>query len=151
MFGTRADTIVNFAYLVTLIAPFAAFFSLRLVRKGQHDMHKRIQIALITVCVMAVCALEIRIRLAGGPAQLIKESPYAGAGLMRAVATIHIVGAVLTYLIWCWLVFTSYRLHRSKLPGAFSRKHKITGWVVIGGLCFTALSATAVYTLAFIA
>ena len=149
--GTRADAIVNCVYLVTLMAPLVAFLSLRLVRKGQYDAHKRVQIVLLIVCVLAVGALETRIRLAGGSGSLLEGSPYAGSGLMRTVATIHIVGAVLTYAVWCVQVLASYRLHRSKLPGAFSPRHKIIGWVVIGGLCFTAFSATAVYTLAFVA
>lgn len=31
------------------------------------------------------------------------------------------------------------------LPGAFSRRHKRVGWVVLGGLGFTAASATGMY------
>ena len=150
MLGTRADIVVNLAYLVTLLAPFVAFLSLRLVRKGRHEAHKRAQTGLLTVCVLAVVALEIRIRVAGGSATLLEGSPYAGSDLMRVVAAVHILGAVVTYLVWCWLVFSSRRAHRSILPGPFSRKHKMAGKIVIAGLSFTTLSATAVYTFAFV-
>ncbi|MEW6738161.1 MAG: hypothetical protein AB1489_43205 [Acidobacteriota bacterium] len=149
MFKTRADIVVNFTYLVTLIAPLVAFFSLSLVRKGEHNVHKWVQIALLTICVLAVGALETRIRLAGGSGTLLQGSPYAKSGLMRSIWIVHVLGAVSTYLVWGWLVITSYRRHRAILPGTFSRRHKMAGWIVIGGLCFTALSATIVYILAF--
>jgi hypothetical protein len=151
MFGTRADFIVDFAYLITLVAPLVAFYSLLLVRRGEQEAHRRAQLILFSVCVLAVVALEIRIRLAGGSGALLEGGPYGGSGLMRVVATVHIFGAVLTYVLWCWLVIASRRRHRSSLPGTFSRKHKITGRIVIGGLCFTTLSASVVYTLAFVA
>jgi hypothetical protein len=151
MFGTRAYLIVDFAYLVTLMAPLIAFFSLRLVRIGKQDAHKRVQTLLLTLAVLAVGALEIQIRLVGGSATLTQGSPYAGSGLMRYTAAVHIFGAVMTYVVWLWLVITSRRLHRSALPGTFSRRHKTMGWVVIGGLCFTTVSASAVYFLAFVA
>ncbi len=151
MFGTRAYFIVDFAYLVTLMAPLVAFFSLRLVRKGRHDIHKRVQTLLLTLAILAVSALEIQIRIVGGSQALIHGSPYAGSGLMRYTAAIHIFGAVMTYIIWLWLVIISRRLHRSSLPGNFSRRHKTMGRIVIGGLCFTTISASAVYFLAFVA
>jgi putative membrane protein len=151
MFGTRAYFIVDFAYLVTLMAPLVAFFSLRLVRKGQHNAHKLIQTLLLTLAVLAVGALEIQIRIVGGADALTQDSPYAGSGLMRYTAAIHIFGAVMTYVVWVWLVIISRRLHRSALPGTFSRRHKTMGWIVICGLCFTTVSASAVYFLAFVA
>src|SRR5262245_47147989 len=124
MFGTRAYFIVDFAYLVTLMAPLVAFFSLRLVRKGKHDIHKPVQTLLLTLAVLAVSALEIQIRIVGGSQALSQGSPYAGSGLMNYTAAIHIFGAVITYVIWLWLVIISRRSHRSALPGTFSRKHK---------------------------
>ena len=149
MFGTRADAVVDFAYIVTVLAPLFAFLSVRLVRQGRQAAHMRVQTALLAVCALAVVALEIRIRVAGGAGKLVAGSPHAGSALMNAVAAVHICGAVATYLVWGWLVFLSRRRYRSLLPGAFSRKHKIAGRIVIGGLCFTTLSATAVYRLAF--
>jgi hypothetical protein len=63
---------------------------------------------------------------------------------------IHIVVAVATYALWTWLVVTSRRRFPIELPGRFSRRHRQLGTLVFGGLCFTAASATAVFTLAFV-
>ena len=148
--GTRADPVVNLAYLVTLAAPFAALLSLRLIRIGKHNLHRRAQIALLTICVLAVMALEIRIRVAGGAGALVRSSVYAGSTLLTWVAAVHIIGAVITYLLWIGFVFVSNRSYGSSLPGAFSRSHKTGGLLIIGGLSFTTVSATVVYFLAFV-
>ena len=149
MFGTRADAVVDSAFIVTVLAPLVALLGVRLVRQGRQEAHKRLQSALLVVCALAVVALEIRIRVAGGSAKLVSSSPYAGSTLLNCVAGVHIAGAVSTYLVWFWLVLVSRRRFGSRLPGGFSHKHKIAGRIVIGGLCFTALSASAVYRLAF--
>ena len=151
MLRTRADVVVNLAYLFTILAPLVAFFSLRLARRGRQDAHKRVQTLLLTACALAVVALEVRIRLAGGSGALLQGSPYAGSRLLFTAATIHILGAVATYLIWGWLVIISRWRYHKALPGGFSHRHKIAGWLVISGLCFTTLSATAVYFLTFVA
>lgn len=147
MLRTRADVVVNLAYLFTILAPLVAFFSLRLARRGQQDMHKRVQTLLLAACALAVAAL----RLTGGSVALLQGSPYAGSRLLLTVATIHILGAVATCLIWGWLVIISRWRYNKALPGGFSRRHKMAGWIVVSGLCFTTLSATAVYFLTFVA
>jgi putative membrane protein len=151
MLGTRADPVIDLVYLVTLAAPLVAYLSLRLVRAGRQQAHRRLQTLLLTTCVLAVSALEIRIRLASGSGGLMQGSPYAGSRLFWAVTIVHILGAVATYVVWCWLVLASRRRHGTILPGPFSHRHKTAGLFVIGGLCFTTLSATAVYFLAFVA
>lgn len=151
MFTTRADLVVNFCYLVTLLAAPAASLTIRFVRQGRFELHQRMQTLLLVICYVAVVALEIRIRVAGGSGSLMAGSAYAGTSVLRLVATAHIAGAVVTYAVWGWLLFTSRRAFRKTLPGPFSKTHKRCGWMVILGLWFTAISATAVYWMAFVA
>jgi hypothetical protein len=151
MLGTRADLVVDLVYLVTLAAPLVAYLGLRLVRSGRQHAHRRVQTFLFATCVLAVVALEIRIRFASGSGGLMQHSPYAGSRLFWAVMIVHILGAIVTYALWGWLVFASRRRHGTILPGAFSRRHKRVGLIVIGGICFTTLSATVVYFLVFVA
>jgi len=151
LLSTRADWVINFCYLVTLAAPVVCFLSVRAVRRKQYRKHYRMQTALLAVCVLAVLALETHIRIAGGSGSLVAGSPYAGSPLFRGVAAVHIGGAVLTYVAWIWLVLVSRRAFGRTLPGAFSSTHKRVGWGVISGLSFTAVSATCVYYLGFVA
>jgi putative membrane protein len=151
MLQSRADLIVNACFFVTLLAPVFATASIPMARQGRYESHRRIQTWLLGVCYVAVLALEIRIRLAGGSGRLLAGSPYAGTTLLATIATVHIGGAVATYLLWGWLLFASRKAFRKTLPGAFARSHRLCGWLIILGLWFTAVSASAVYYFAFVA
>lgn len=151
MFSSRADLVVNGCFFVTLVAAPVATYTVRIARQGRHELHRRIQTLLLSVCYIAVLALEIRIRVAGGSGGLMQGSAYAGSALLRTVAAAHILGAIGTYAIWGWLLFASRRRYQTALPGTFSRTHKRLGWTVMLGLWFTALSATAVYWMVFVA
>jgi putative membrane protein len=151
MFGTRAHVIVDLTFCVTLVAPALAFASMRLARGRQLELHRRIQLALLALCVAAVLALEIQIRLAGGSGALVQGSPFAETALMRTALWLHMGGAVLTYAVWGTLAGVSVARYRRVLPGRFSALHRRAGTGVFAGLCFTAVSAAVVYTLAFVA
>jgi putative membrane protein len=150
MFGTRASLLVDCTFVVTLLAPMVVLGSLRLARNGRHDAHRRIQIGLLVVCVLAVLTLELCIRLAGGSGAFLSQSSYAPPRLARALLAVHIAGAVATYAMWGWLAFASQRRFRESLPGSFSRRHRRAGKLVFAGLSFTAISAAAMYSLAFV-
>lgn len=150
MLGTRADLVMDLALVVTLLAPLVVMVSLRLVRAGRHHAHRRTQIGLLVVCSATVLALEVSIRLAGGSGAFLAQSSIDRPGLLRALLLVHIAVAVATYAGWAWLAVASHRRFGAALPGSFSRRHRRAGRVVFGGLCFTALSAAAVYTLLFV-
>src|SRR5688572_26002696 len=98
MLLTNAPLIVDLAYFVTLVAPVVAWKSVSLARRRDYRGHRRVQAWLLSIAVGMVVALEIQIRLAGGSGALLRASSYAGTTLLGIVATIHIAGAILTYL-----------------------------------------------------
>ena len=151
MFGTRAWFVIDLTFLVTLVAPLVVVVSLALARRRRLDAHRRLQIGLLVVCIAAVLALELCIRLAGGSGAFLMQGGARHPGLVRAVLAVHVTCAVATYAAWTWLAVASHRRFRRALPGSFSRRHRRVGRLVLSGLCVTALSAAAMYTLAFIA
>jgi len=150
MFGTRAWFLIDLTFLVTLVAPLIVLVSLALARRRRLDAHRRLQIGLLIVCIAAVLALELCIRLAGGSGAFLMQSGVRYPGLVRAVLAVHVICAVATYACWTWLAVVSHRRFGGSLPGSFSRRHRQMGRLVFRGLCITALSAAAMYTLAFI-
>jgi putative membrane protein len=100
----------------------------------------------LTICWLCVLGLELRIRLAGGSGALIATTT-SHQTLARRLLGVHIVGAVLTYVIWTGLAIASTRRFRSTLPGTFSRRHRQLGWCVFAGLVFTAATASGMYIL----
>jgi hypothetical protein len=148
--GTRAGAIVDLTWLVTLLAPLVVYASSRMARRRRFALHRRVQIGALVVCWAAVLALEVRIRVAGGSGSFVEMAPPALQAGVRWLLLVHIAGAVATYLLWTWLAVVSWRRFGKALPGAFSRTHRRLGWWVLGGLCFTAASASAMYLTAFV-
>ncbi|SRR6266700_5999938 len=150
MLGTRADLAVNFAYAVTVMAPPLSWTAVRLAKQARYDVHRVLQISLLSLCIAGVLTLEARIRMSGGSGVLIRQAHVQNPALARGILDVHIAAAVITYSIWCYLAIASWRRYRSELPGTFSRRHRRLGWLVFAGLCFTTVSASVVYWLAFI-
>jgi hypothetical protein len=146
----RLDPVVTATYVVTLCAPVAAYLSIRWVRLRDHERHRLVQAVLLVVCWFSVLALELRIRLGGGPGLFVERAPPALADAAHRLLGVHIAVAVATYALWSWLVVASWRRYRGALPGSFSRRHRRLGTVVFGGLCFTAASASGIFTMAFV-
>lgn len=147
----RIDSIVTASYAITLAAPFVVYASLRAVRRGRHDLHRLIQSVLLVVGWIAVLALELRIRFAGGSGSFLEQAAEPVRAWAARLLAVHIGIAVLTYAVWTWLAVVSRRRFGERLPGSFSRRHRSLGLLVFGGLCFTAASATGMYVLVFVA
>ena len=146
----RADAVVTATYLVTLAAPIAAYASFRHAHRGDHDRHRLMQGVLVGICWIAVLALEIRIRLAGGSGAMIEGAPDAARVWAQRLLIVHVGVAIATYIAWTWLAIASWRRYERRLPGSFSRRHRLFGTLVFAGLCFTAGSATGMYVLTFV-
>lgn len=150
MLFSRADLVVDLTYASTLVAPVLTYVSARWARRGDHARHRRMQTVLLVACFAMVIALEVRIRVAGGSGALLAGAPPGMRTMARALLAVHVIGAVLTYLLWLWLLIVSRKRYGTRLPGDFSRTHRRLGWVIFGGLVFTAASATGMYALAFV-
>lgn len=146
----RADLIVNFSYFASLIAPGVAIYSVRRAKQRRYVQHRNLQLALLAFCWLAVLLLELKIRSSGGSGALIKSAATEYQGMARQLLLIHIGVAVLTYGLWTALVVLSWRRFRTQLPGAFSRRHRQLGWLIVSGLGFTTISATLMYVLTFV-
>jgi len=146
----RIDAIVTATYVVTVVAPFASLASVRLARRGAHDAHRLAQATLLVVCWIAVLALELRIRFAGGSGAFLAQASAPVQTWAGRLLIVHIGVAVATYVTWTWLALASWRRFGAQLPGSFSRRHRRLGWLVLGGLGFTAASATGMYALVFV-
>src|SRR5262249_22390174 len=146
----RLDPVVTAAYFVTLSAPVAAYISIRFARRHSFDGHRLIQCVLLVMGWVAVLGLELRIRFAGGPGVFVERAPPALVDWAHRLLGVHIAVAVATYALWTWLAVASWRRYEGSLPGRFSRWHRRLGTAVFGGLCFTAASASGVFTVAFV-
>lgn len=138
-------TIMTLVLILTLAAPFAVLYAVSLVKKGNYEGHKKVQIITFVVCVLGVLLLEGLIRVSGGSGSLAGKSPYAGSAVFKTILYAHIAGAVLTYILWIIQMIFSIRTFKKTLPGNFSGKHKTMGKILVFGLFYTAITALIVY------
>lgn len=146
---------------VVFLAMFAVLpllgLSIYLVKQKKYALHKRINLVLGGVLLVAVLAFEIDMRFFTDWEVLAKDSPYfreqskwtsvAGLALI-----IHLCFAIPTLLLWIYVITQAVRNFPSPpTPGAHSRAHSKTGWLAAGGMFMTALTGGVFYYLAFVA
>lgn len=131
--------------LVTIIAPIICYHAIAKARKGEFNSHKKIQTGVYILCMSSVIVLEILIRMSGGSGSISSESSHSHKRIYKTIMMIHIIGAVVTYILWTYLIVKSNRTFQKTLPGQFSGSHKRIGIAIFIGLIYTGLTASIVY------
>lgn len=137
--------------LLSMAAPFIALYAIRLVRKKYFKRHIQIQKRLFWTCVIGVIILELRIRFEGGSGSLVSHSEYVDTLFFKLILIAHIIGAVLTYIIWGIAILQAHKnlKMKKKLPGKYSKTHRRLGYGTVIGLFYTAITAFIVCIMAF--
>lgn len=138
--------------LLTLISPFVAIYAVSFIKKGNLKKHAKIQMILFISCMVALIILETQIRLNGGSGSIVQQSQYYGTPSFKIILVAHIIGAVLTYVIWAIIIFITHLKYRKRqrLERNFAKLHRILGFITIIGLIYTAITALIVYIMTFI-
>lgn len=102
--------------ILSIIAPFVSLYAVSLIKKKGYKKHIQIQKTLFWICLIAVIILEVQIRISGGSGSLIVDGKYVGTDLFKYTLTAHIIGAVLTYIIWAITIFVSNTKWKKKEP-----------------------------------
>lgn len=136
---------------LTVATPFIVLYAVSLAKKQDFKRHIKIQKTIFWACIIAVIVFEIQVRFSGGSGSIASQGTYYHTAFFKTTLISHIIGAVLTYIIWAITVFSSNTRHKKKqLPGAFTINHKRLGIISIIGLIFTAITAVMVYLMTFI-
>ena len=137
--------IITTVLIVTLVAPVFSYYAIKKARQKDFKTHKKIQTIVYAFCIAAVLVLELLIRFSGGSGSMFKDSSHADNPVFKTILIAHIIGAVLTYILWTFLIIKSRRKFQKTLPGKFSVTHKRLGIIVFIGLVYTGVTALIVY------
>lgn len=132
---------------LSVAAPFIALYAVSSIKRKDYQTHIKIQKRLFLACILGVIILELQIRVSGGSGSLVAGGTYANMPFFKPLLIAHIVGAVLTYMIWALQVFTASKM--MKTAGRVPLMHKRIGQATVVGLFYTAVTALMVCTLAF--
>ena len=146
--GTRADVFVDIAMVFFAGAPFLMTQALRLAAQRRYRAHRRLQVGVLLLAIVAVLLLEGSIRF-GHAVDAFTVSTYYGTATMAGLFAVHLAVAVPTFVGWTVLALLSWRRFPRVLPGSFSPRHRFWGWLTFVGLWLTCVTGVGLYVLSF--
>jgi putative membrane protein len=161
--GARGSLMLDVVFVAMfLVVPLLAISYYLVKLRRRYDLHKRLQLAMAAVLLVAVLLFELDIRINGWEQRAAgippgSGSPYydpmhkwscpAGISLL-----IHLSFAVPTLVLWTVVVVQALRnFSRPPAPGAHSRWHARWATLAAIGMVLTAVTGWVFYWLAFIA
>ena len=154
----RGSVMLDVVFVAMFIVVPALAVSIYLVkRRGRYDLHKKLQLVLAAVLLVAVLLFELDMQFITRWEMRAEPSPYfaeankwtcpAGISLI-----IHLSFAVPTLLLWIYVVVQALRKFSNPPgPGPHSAAHARTGWPAAIGMLLTAVTGWIFYWLAFVA
>lgn len=130
--------------------------SICLVRfRRAYTWHRRLQLSLAGLLVLAVGAFEVEMRMMTDWTELAAPSPYYSSGTWNAVnlsLIVHLLFAVPTLLLWIFVIVQAIRQFGwSGQTGTYGRQHAFWGRLASLGMLMTAVTGWLFYWLAFAA
>lgn len=150
--GTRGSLMLDLVFLAMFAVVPVMAVSVALVKwGGRYQLHKRIQILLAAVLLVAVTVFEVDIRIHGWR-ERAEPSPYYASGAVDRMLAVHLFFAIPTVLIWAYVVIAALRrFPHIPVPGPYSRRHKFWGWIAVVEMTMTAVTGWLFYWMAFAA
>lgn len=142
---------------LVLIVPLL-LYSLWLVKVRRRFLaHKRLQIALGLILLVAVSAFEIDVQLVhGGWEQIVSRQNLAPELLQAKIVSVrpwllvHLVFAISTPLLWAaTITLALLKFGKDARPGKHSSLHKILGWLSTVDITLTSVTGLLFYYHAF--
>jgi uncharacterized membrane protein YozB (DUF420 family) len=148
--GTRADILMDLVIVsLVVIVPLLAWSWSR-ARDADFGAHRKIQIGLFSVLVVAVILFEADIKMSGGIFELTKGSRYDGTAFLKASVYVHTALSILTSLIWVSLiVFSLIAFGNPPKAGRFGTVHRMVGRIGMVGMILTSITGVQLYILGF--
>ncbi len=154
--GTRGSLMLDVVFVAMfLIVPLMGV-SIWLVRyRRRYVLHKRLQITMGAVLLVAVFAFEIDMRFFTDWEKLAVGSPYFSPGTWNAVwysLAVHLSFAVPTPFVWVYVIAQALRkFPNPPRPGQHSRQHILWARIAAILMTLTAVTGWVFYYLAFVA
>jgi putative membrane protein len=151
--GTRASFMLDVVFLAMFVVVPVLGWSVWLVRyRRNFSLHKRVQLALAGVLLVAVTAFEIDMQfLSKWEERAVRPPATTPSNNVYAALYVHLVFAVTTAALWVWVVVQALRrFAKPPAPGEHSRQHMLLGRVAALDMLLTAVTGWVFYWLAFV-
>lgn len=155
--GTRASIMLDVVLVAMFAVVPAVLWGVWLARRRQWQLHKRVQIALAVVLLLAVTAFEVDMQWLTEWELRAEASPYFDpadkwGSPVGTMLLVHLGFAVPTALAWAYVVWGALRkFPNPPAPSPHSQSHRRWGWVAAVGMTMTGLTGILFYWMAFVA
>ncbi len=149
--GTRGSLMLDIVFLAMFAVIPIMGWSIYLVKYQQrYLLHKRIQLVLGAVLLVAVTLFEADMRIHGWESRAI-PSPYFGNWVPWTL-NVHLCFAVSTALLWIIVIVQALRkFDHVPVPNAYSPAHVFWAKLAAIDMLMTAITGWLFYWLAFVA
>lgn len=150
--GTRASIMLDVVFLAMFaVLPLLAW-SIRLVKvHRRYALHKRVQLTVGIVLLVAVALFEIDLQLVTNWRERAALSPYYSTWVFPSLY-VHLFFAVPTAFLWLVVVVRALRSFPSPpVPGPHSASHRFWAWLATWEMVGTAVTGWVFYYLSFVA
>ena len=150
--GTRASIMLDVVFLAMFAVIPLMGVAIYLVKfRRLYTWHKRIQLALGVVLLLAITAFEVDMQFISGWRERARESPYFDNWVFYSLY-IHLVFAVSTALLWVFVIVQALRkIPVPAGPSKYSGAHAFWGKLAAADMFMTSLTGWIFYGLAFAA
>ncbi|MDA1050952.1 MAG: DUF420 domain-containing protein [Planctomycetota bacterium] len=156
---TRGSVMLDFVFVALFAVIPVMVWSIYLVKYRQVDQthkcewHKRIQLALAVILLVAVIAFEVDLRfITKDWRSLAEASPFYASQIVDYSLWIHLCFAVPTPLLWIFVIVRALKkFPKPAAPCEYSSRHIVWGRTAAGAMLMTAVTGWAFYWLAFVA
>jgi putative membrane protein len=161
--GFRGSLMLDVVFLAMFAVLPALAASIYLVKQRRYELHKKLQLALGIVLLLAVVAFEVDVRLNKWEPRA-EPSPYFAGEVSNGEVNmdwscpigvaliIHLFFAIPTAFIWTIVIIQALRKFPDPPhPGMHSASHKFWGWLAVFEMFGTAITGWIFYYLAFVA
>lgn len=145
-----SGTLLITMLLLGTASPLVALYAASLAKKKNYRSHKRTHKTLFAAMAFLVIIFEMNMIFSKSGGFLPDNNPLIETPFFSALLSAHVIGAVITFVIWGSILFISLRKFKNGLPGKFSRVHKTFGYITILGLFYIAVTALLITTIAYI-
>ena len=153
--GTRASLMLDVVFLTMFaVVPVMAFSIWQVKYRRRYVLHKRLQLILASVLLVAVLAFEIDMRFFTEWEARAATSPYFSGAVnwVKLALAVHLCFAVPTALLWIYVTWHALRnIPDPPAPSDHIAHHirwaRVAAWEMLG----TAVTGWLFYYLAFMA
>jgi len=143
---------------LVLLVPLLVYSIAVVKLQRKHQLHKRLQILLAVILLVAVAAFEIDMRVHGGWKNIVNKNPAeprrSEAELARSERLLytHLVFAISPPALWIATIGLALRRFPDPpTPGPHSELHKTLGWASAVDLTLTSVTGLWFYYVTFVA